>query len=177
MGRVKFVFCLLLLWSSHWLVERFNFRIIGVCFWGIFDFFENFMSFCCGWIEKRIFVLCWKILCNLIESIELTRNLSWVTPSLTGLVLSSYIILYLVSDSLQQLLRRIQLCWVVSDSADTLNPVLEWLHRKRVCGDGEDMLLWTETKSDKFSIKEAFRTHGYNLRLAFLLGRQHGVKL
>ena len=55
--------------------------------------------------------------------------------------------------------------------------VLEWLHRKRVCGDGEDTLLWTETKSDKFSVKEAFRTHGYNLRLAFLLGRQHGVKL
>ena len=46
-----------------------------------------------------------------------------------------------------------------------------------MCGDGEDTLLWTETKSDKFSIKEAFRTHGYNLRLAFLLGRQHGVKL
>ncbi|RVW17682.1 hypothetical protein CK203_071709 [Vitis vinifera] len=43
--------------------------------------------------------------------------------------------------------------------------------RKRVCGDGEDMLLWTETKSDKFSIKEAFRTHGYNLRVSWVLCR------
>ena len=33
---------------------------------------------------------------------------------------------------------------------------LEWLHGKRVRGDVEDMVFWTETKSTKFSVKALY---------------------
>ena len=72
---------------------------------------------------------------------------------------------------------------------------LERLHGKRVRGDVEDMVFWTETKSGKFSVKSlylaleagdpsfffflqvAFGMCGCSPRLAFLLGRLRGAKL
>ena len=31
-----------------------------------------------------------------------------------------------------------------------------WLHEKIVCGDLEDMVLWTKTESGKFSIRSLY---------------------
>ena len=45
---------------------------MGAHFWRISDFFEKILSFCCDWKEKRISILRWKILCNLIKSTKLT---------------------------------------------------------------------------------------------------------
>ena len=69
---------------------------------------------------------------------------------------------------------------------------LERLHGKRVRGDVEDMVFWTETKSGKFSVKSlylalevgcpfcfllvAFGMCGCNIRLDFLHGRLRGAK-
>ncbi|RVX06518.1 hypothetical protein CK203_023540 [Vitis vinifera] len=33
---------------------------------------------------------------------------------------------------------------------------LGWLHGKKVCGDVEDKVFWTETKSRKFSVKSLY---------------------